>query len=69
VYVYYAINNKINIDGEEVNTPLGATNTLKKLKIIIETHSENNLKQVKQILSSYQFSIAIVKSNMPFDRN
>lgn len=58
---------KIDIEGEEVNTLLGAKNTLKKTrKIIVETHSQDNLKQVKQILSSYQFNIEIVKSSMTF---
>jgi len=58
---------KIDIEGEEVNALLGAKNTLKKTrKIIVETHSNDNLHQVKQILLSYQFSIEIVKSSMTF---
>ena len=58
---------KIDIEGEEVNALLGAKNTLKKTrKIIVETHSDDNLYQVKQILLSYQFRIEIFKSGMTF---
>ena len=58
---------KIDIEGEEVNALLGAKNTLKKTrKIIVETHSDDNLHQVKQILLSNQFNIEIVNSGMTF---
>ena len=58
---------KIDIEGEELNALLGAKNTLKKTrKIIVETHSDDNLHQVKQILLSYQFNIEIVNSDMNF---
>ncbi len=58
---------KIDIEGEEGNALLGAKNTLKKTrKIIVETHSDDNLHQVEQILLSHQFNIEIVNSGMTF---
>jgi len=55
---------KIDIEGEEVNALLGAENTLKNTrKIIVEIHSDENLKKVKQILLSHQFSIEEVKTD------
>ena len=42
---------KIDIEGQEVNALLGANKTLKNTrKIIVETHSDDNFHQVKQIL-------------------
>lgn len=55
---------KIDIEGEEVNSLLGAKNTLKNTrKIIVEVHSDDNLQKVKQLLLSHQFNIEEVKTD------
>ena len=58
---------KIDIEGEEVNALLGASNTLKNTrKIIVEIHNDDNLPKVEQILLSNQFHIEIIKSHLTF---
>lgn len=58
---------KIDIEGEESNALLGATNTLKYTrKIIVEIHNDENLQKVKQILLSNQFNIEIIKGTMTY---
>jgi FkbM family methyltransferase len=48
---------KIDVEGAEVRVLQGARETAKKTrKIVVEVHSENNMKEVRSILSSYGFS-------------
>jgi FkbM family methyltransferase len=47
---------KIDVEGAEVKALQGAKETAKKTrKIVVEVHSENNMKEVRSILSSYGF--------------
>ena len=58
---------KIDIEGEEVNALLGASNTLKNTrKIIVEIHNDDNLQKAEQILLSHNFVIEVVKSHLTF---
>jgi len=35
-------------------------------KIIVVIHKDDNLEKARQILSSHQFNIEIIKGNMPY---